>query len=134
MKPCPEYDISGVIDFTDMIYSCLLFEVCTALCFMMYTNTSNSTAATGYFLAGFQSVIPLTEEEMSLLYLCMVARVSQDLVLALHNYRLQPGNEYILITQERGWRFLQELWGEPSAQGRVETLWKTIADTCNDRL
>ncbi|XP_071794150.1 uncharacterized protein [Asterias amurensis] len=134
MKPHPEYDITGVIDFSDMIYTCLLFEVCTSLSFMMYTNTDNPTAATAYFLAGFQSIIPLTAEEMSLLYLCMVARMSQELVLGLRNYRLQPGNEYILITQEKGWKFLQELWGDPGAQGRVEKLWKTIADTCKDRL
>ena len=101
---------------------------------MMFTNTYNPTAATAYFLAGFQSVIPLTAEEISLLYLCMVARMSQELVLGLHDYRLQPGNEYILITQEKGWKFLQELWGDPGARDRVEKLWKTIADTCKDRL
>ncbi|XP_038073828.1 uncharacterized protein LOC119741939 [Patiria miniata] len=126
-KSEPMYGITGVIDFSDIVYSCLVFEIAQAMGLMLYWKASDPTAATAQLLAGFQSVIPLTPEELKVLYTCMVAHVAKELVLGLYNHRLQPENPHITTSQAKGWRYLEELWGDPNGRARVEKLWKDTA-------
>ncbi|XP_022104693.1 uncharacterized protein LOC110986792 [Acanthaster planci] len=126
-KRHPVYNITGVVDFSDFAYSCLVFEIASAMAMMLYSKAANPTAATGHLLAGFQSIIPLTAEELGLLYTCVMGKIGQELVLSLYNSRMQPRNPHVVFTQGQGWKYMEELWGDPGARAKVDKLWNDTA-------
>lgn len=62
-----------------------------------------------YALQGFLKHVKLSEGELALLLTCSRARLAQSLTLGAYSYLSQPGNEYILTTQAKGWAVLKRL-------------------------
>lgn len=60
-----DFRVSGVIDYGDTQYSCLLFEISIALTYMMLVTGEIETG--GFFLAGYKMVRLIPENEMNLL-------------------------------------------------------------------
>ncbi|NXN47996.1 HYKK kinase, partial [Rhinoptilus africanus] len=117
----PQYRVSGVLDFGDMSYGYYVFEVAIAIMYMMI-ESPDPLSVGGHVLAGFESVVPLTEEERGALFLLVSGRFSQSLVIAAHTALLYPGNkEYLMITAKTGWKLLLTLSEE--GQGAVEKRW-----------
>lgn len=56
----------------------------------------------------------------------MAARLCQSLVLGAYSYTLDQDNDYLLQTQEVGWKVLEELLQSPKDE--IEELWFTTAD------
>ncbi|EDW90304.1 hydroxylysine kinase [Drosophila yakuba] len=116
-----EYTIKGVIDFGDTSKSPLIFEIGIALTYMILQ--ANDLANGGIFLSGYTSLNPIENSEVVLLKYCVAARLVQSLVMGLYTHTLHPTNEYLLVTQEKGWKLLQKLWRE--SFGDVDELWAT---------
>uniref|UniRef100_A0A6P4FR98 Hydroxylysine kinase n=1 Tax=Drosophila rhopaloa TaxID=1041015 RepID=A0A6P4FR98_DRORH len=116
-----EYTIKGVIDFGDTSKSPLIFEIGVALTYMILQ--ANDLANGGIFLAGYTSGIPIDNSELAHLKYCVAARLVQSLVMGLYTHTLHPTNDYLLVTQEQGWKLLQKLWRESMED--VDELWAT---------
>lgn len=114
-----EYTIKGVIDFGDTSKSPLIFEIGIALTYMILQ--ANDLANGGIFLSGYTSLNPIENSEMALLKYCVAARFVQSLVMGLYTHTLHPTNEYLLVTQEKGWKLLQKLWRESFDD--IDELW-----------
>ncbi|EDX05396.1 hydroxylysine kinase [Drosophila simulans] len=114
-----EYTIKGVIDFGDTSKSPLIFEIGIALTYMILQ--ANDLANGGIFLSGYTSLNPIENSELALLKYCVAARLVQSLVMGLYTHTLHPTNEYLLVTQEKGWKLLQKLWRE--SLGDIDELW-----------
>lgn len=105
-----QYRVSGILDFSDMSYGYYVFEVAIAIMYMM-VESSDPLRVGGHVLAGFESVLPLTEEERAALFLLVCGRFSQSLVLAAHTALLYPENkEYLTITARTGWKHLLSMF------------------------
>ncbi|NXX51404.1 HYKK kinase, partial [Tricholaema leucomelas] len=105
-----QYKVSGVLDFSDMSYGYYVFEVAIAIMYMMI-ESSDPLRVGGHVLAGFESVLPLTEEERGALFLLVCGRFSQSLVIAAHTALLYPENkEYLMITARTGWKHLMRMF------------------------
>lgn len=64
------WDIASILDFGDVNYACYLFEIATAICYMMLEAVRNGLdpiECGGQTLEGYQFIRPLTELEHSLL-------------------------------------------------------------------
>ncbi|XP_051898335.1 LOW QUALITY PROTEIN: hydroxylysine kinase-like [Pristis pectinata] len=111
-KTSPELTlrISGILDFGDMSYGCFVYELAITISYLMI-DRQDPLSVGGHVIAGFESVIPLREEERGAVFLLVLCRFCQMLVMARHNVLLQPENEdYLTISSRNGWRCLQQLW------------------------
>ncbi|KAM7351750.1 hydroxylysine kinase isoform 1-T3 [Cochliomyia hominivorax] len=118
------YKVKGIIDFGDTSKSPVLFEVGIALTYMMLQ--AKSLESGGIFLAGFESIYPLTSDIKQYLKHCVAARLAQSLVMGAYTHSLHPSNEYVLVTQEEGWKLIEQLWRHEFES--IDDLWRTAAD------
>ncbi|KAM4628639.1 hydroxylysine kinase isoform 1-T2 [Polymixia lowei] len=115
------YRISGILDFGDMNSGCFIHELAIAIMYMMIQHP-NPIEVGGPVLAGWESVIPLNQAEKDALYLLVMCRFCQSLVMARHAVSLQPENEeYLMITAKTGFRILRQLW--ELGKEEVERTW-----------
>ncbi|XP_078055947.1 hydroxylysine kinase-like [Mustelus asterias] len=117
----PEFQISAILDFGDMNYGCFVYELVISITYLMVVS-EDPIGVGGHVIAGFESVLPLTEEERDALFLLVLCRLSQSLLIARHSVLLDPENgDYILITVKKSWRCLHQLW--ELGKEAVETIW-----------
>ncbi|XP_038639992.1 hydroxylysine kinase-like [Scyliorhinus canicula] len=122
-----ELDISGILDFTDMNYGCSVCDVAISIMYLML-ESSDPLSVGGHVLSGFESVTPLGPEERDAVFLLVLCRFSQSLVLAKYNILLYPENEeYLLTTARSGWKCLHQLWS--LGKEAVEKIWYEAAKT-----
>lgn len=99
----------------------LIHELAITIMYMM-TQHPNPVEVGGPVLAGWESVLPLNEEEKDCLYLLVLSRFCQSIVMAHYTVTLHPENEeYLMITSKRGTHTLQQLWELGKQQ--VEKVW-----------
>ncbi|CAH1796024.1 unnamed protein product [Owenia fusiformis] len=126
--PVKEYDVCGVLDFQDAAFSYFVFDVAIGICYLMIEcQNVDPLDVGGHFLAGYLSEMSLNESEFEVLKICVASRFAQSLVMGAYSYSLDPGNEYLLVTQENGWKKLKILW--PVSQDALYTRWKNIIDS-----
>ncbi|CAD7000311.1 unnamed protein product [Ceratitis capitata] len=119
-----EYKVKAIIDFGDTNNSPVIFEIGIALTYMILQ--AKSIESGGYFLAGYMDIRAISNEERILLKYCVAARLAQSLVMGAYTHSLDPSNEYVLVTQEEGWKMIEELWRNRFAE--IDELWQTTAD------
>lgn len=101
-------NIIGVIDFGDSHYSCVIFDLIIAICYMIIqTNNVNSGQSV---VEGFEMIKKLKSIEKNILKVGVCMRICQSLVYSAYFHSIDPDNDYILTTQINGWNALRELW------------------------
>lgn len=106
--------VDGVIDFGDVCYSYLIFDVVIAMTYMIIH--SGNIQAGGYVLKGFITEQAIPANEKRVISLCIQARLCQSVVNGLYYYSLNPDNEYILSSQKAGWNILEQLFNLDDAE------------------
>ncbi|XP_030290181.1 hydroxylysine kinase-like isoform X3 [Sparus aurata] len=115
------YRISGILDFGDMNTGYYIHELAINITHMMKEHPEPVEVG-GPVLAGWESVIPLNEAERDRLYLLVLSRLCQLLVLSRYTVKLHPENaEYLMITSKRGVHILRHLW--ELGKEKVEKVW-----------
>ncbi|XP_037530504.1 hydroxylysine kinase [Nematolebias whitei] len=115
------HKISGILDFSDMNSGYYIHELAITIMYMMIEHPEPVEVGRPV-LAGFESVIPLNEDEKDCLFLLVLSRFCQSLVLACYSVTLHPENvEYLMITSRNGKHILQQLWELGKEQ--VEKVW-----------
>uniref|UniRef100_A0A3B3ZLY6 Hydroxylysine kinase n=1 Tax=Periophthalmus magnuspinnatus TaxID=409849 RepID=A0A3B3ZLY6_9GOBI len=119
--------VSGVIDFTFLYIKCYVNEVAVTIAYMMLENVCPLSVG-GAVLAGWESVMPLSEEERECIYLLVLGRLCQSLVYGQHNALQIPENrDYFLVTAKHGIQILTDLW--EMGKKEVEQTWFRDAKT-----
>ncbi|XP_034239878.1 hydroxylysine kinase [Thrips palmi] len=115
-----EWAVAGVLDLGDCHWAPRLFDVALAGAYMGIT--SGDLDAVGQVLQGYSEHRPVPAHWVSLLKVCVCARLCQSLVLGLQSHAMDPQNTYVLDSQENGWPLLQTLWRMP--HGSIEQQWQ----------
>ncbi|XP_062385698.1 hydroxylysine kinase-like [Sardina pilchardus] len=117
-----QFKISGILDFGDMSSGYYVYELAIAIMHMMVESPSPVDVG-GHVLAGYESVIPLSEAERDCLFLLVLCRFSQILVLTRRAIQQLPDNkEYLMMFMPTtGIKLLTHLWG--LGQQQVEHSW-----------
>lgn len=104
--------IAGLIDWGDCCYDALATEVAVAMAYAaLLQEDDDPFAAAGPLLRGYESALPLREEERGLLRVLCMGRLAQSLSLGWAAAEARPGNsDYVLGTQRRGWQVLQAFY------------------------
>lgn len=126
------YRISGILDFGDMSSGFYIYELAITIMYMMIEHPEPLEVG-GPVLAGWESIIPLNKGERDALYLLVLTRFCQSLVLARHSVTLQPENEeYLMTTAKTGIRILCQLWER--GREEVERMWFQEAAQYSERV
>lgn len=115
------YRISGILDFGDMNSGYYIHELAITIMYMMMEHPEPVEVG-GPVLAGWESVLPLNEAERDCLYVLVLSRFCQSLVLARYSLTLHPENEeYLMISSRKGIPIFHKLWELGKEQ--VEKVW-----------
>ncbi|KAL9927306.1 hydroxylysine kinase isoform 1-T4 [Glossina fuscipes fuscipes] len=118
------YKVVGVIDFGDTNKSPMIFEVAIGLTYLLLQ--AKNLESGGIFLAGFETIQPLIANEKHYLKYCVAARLAQSLVMGAYTHSIDTTNEYVLVTQEQGWKLIEELWCERFKE--IDDIWENSAN------
>lgn len=98
--------VSGIIDFGDMVESCLVDNVAVACTYLMFKK-ANPLRAAELFLSSYHRANPLTEQELSILYYLIAARLSMSVVTSAMQ-RSQSNNAHHFVSEKDAWTLLYQ--------------------------
>lgn len=109
VRPDAPEQIAGILDFGDMVRTALVNDVVVAVAYALGDGDALLEAARA-FLEGYQSVMPLTDEELDVFYdLLMVRMVLRLTLTEWRAARFPENSEYILRNTPRTWTQFEQL-------------------------
>jgi 4-aminobutyrate aminotransferase-like enzyme len=99
--------ITGVIDFGDITYAPLVCEIAIALAYIMM-GKEKPFEASHQVIRGYQTLYPLNEEELKLLYYLIPARLCTSVCNSAEFKAKGKDTEYILINEKPAWALLEK--------------------------
>lgn len=102
-----EHEITGLLDFGDICYAPLVIEPAIAITYAMLSK-ENPVAVAKKILEGYQSVYPLTEKEISLLYYLIPARLCISVCSSALARNEGKDSDYVLISEKSAWDLLEK--------------------------
>jgi len=100
--------VTGIIDFGDMVYSEIINELAVALTYIMMHKDDPLDPAISV-VGSYNKIFPLHEKELEVLFHLITARLCISTVFSAIEYRQNPDNEYILISERPAWALLDKL-------------------------
>jgi 4-aminobutyrate aminotransferase-like enzyme/Ser/Thr protein kinase RdoA (MazF antagonist) len=98
----------GLLDFGDMVFSHTINELAVGIAYAILGKPDPLNAAQ-QILAGYHSVIPLSELEIGLLFPLICTRLAMSVSIAAYQQSLEPENQYLGISQQQAWAALHLL-------------------------
>lgn len=95
----------SLIDFGDLAYSPLINELAVAMTYAAYDKEDYLDWSLEV-LKGYHEKIPLTEQELGLLYYLIAARLCISVCNSAHARRVDPENAYASISEKNAWKML----------------------------
>jgi len=99
--------ITGVIDFGDITYAPLVNEIAIALAYIML-GKENPFETANHVIRGYQTLYPLNEEELKLLYYLIPARLCTSVCNSAEFKAKGEDTEYILVNEKPVWALLEK--------------------------
>jgi len=100
--------VSGIIDFGDMVYTQTVNDLAIACAYAMLDKFDPLTAA-AHVVAGYHQIHPLTEQELDVLFDLICMRLCTSVCMSAHQFKLEPENEYLTISERPAWDLLNRL-------------------------
>ncbi|CAE7650875.1 Hykk [Symbiodinium sp. CCMP2456] len=96
----------GVLDFGDMLYSYTCSDAAIGMAYLFFHVPEHTPLAEGVrpFVEAYHQKCPLEEAEADALFALAVCRVCTSVCMSAYQSRLDPGNEYLLISAKPAWR------------------------------
>ena len=103
-----EGEISGILDFGDMIESALVCELANACAYVMFEKAEPLGAARAV-VAGYHRARPLREDELRLLFPLIATRLAMSVAISARQFRDEPEKEYLRVSEASAWKLLSRL-------------------------
>lgn len=100
--------VSGLIDFSDMVYTALVNNVAVACTYVMMNHPDPLTAAV-LLIKSYHEVYPLTELELDLIYYLIAARLCISVTQSAYNGSIETNNEHHFVSESPAWDLLNKL-------------------------
>jgi len=110
-----EWDVSGLIDFGDMVYTARCCEVAIAAAYAVLGKADPVSAAAA-LIAGYHRVNPLVDEELEMVFHLIRTRLAVSVTMSAIGKLANPDNDYLLVTEAPAWRALETLMSVPPTQ------------------
>lgn len=114
---------TGIIDFGDMVRTATVAEVATGAAYAIL-NARRSLAGDPIadatdFVAGYDDVLPLTDEELALVFPLLCTRLTVSVITSARRRLIEPDNEYLGVSEAPAWAALERM--EAVSLGTAET-------------
>ncbi|UNA30328.1 phosphotransferase [Klebsiella variicola subsp. variicola] len=101
-------NVTGILDFGDMVYSQLVNNVAVAATYQVSSHSHLSSVID--LITAYHDILPLKPEEIDLLYDLIITRLCMAVTITEHRARQHPQNsKYILKNTASAWRGLERL-------------------------
>jgi len=100
--------VAGILDFGDAVYTHTINELAIALAYVMMNKVDPLEAALPV-VSGYHSRFRLEENEMSVLFTMITARLMISVTCSALNRIEHPDNDYLLISEGPAWDLLGKL-------------------------
>ena len=108
VDPSEPKKISGLIDFGELQYGSQVNDLAITLAYALL-GENDIAMASSKIIEGYDREFKLEEEEREILYYLMAMRLVTTITMSSHNAKLQPGNEYILVSQKPALVLLKQM-------------------------
>ena len=99
-------ELGGIIDFGDMCRAPRVCELAIAGAYIVLDHPQAENALS-MLIAGFHSVLLLTEQEIDLIYPLLRARLAVSVVNSSLEAIARPDDPYVIVSQAQAYRFLE---------------------------
>jgi 4-aminobutyrate aminotransferase-like enzyme/Ser/Thr protein kinase RdoA (MazF antagonist) len=103
-----DQDVSGILDFGDMVESALICELANACAYVMLDKSDPLRAARAV-AAGYHQVRPLAPGEIEALFPLIVTRLAMSVAISARQFRDEPEKEYLRVSERPAWELLFRL-------------------------
>ena len=100
--------IAGLVDFGDMHYSVTAAELAIAAAYAMF-GEKNPLAAAAHVVAGYHAAMPLTENELAVLFPSIAMRLAVSVTNSAHRKALVSDDPYVTVSEAPAWDALEKL-------------------------
>ncbi len=100
--------VTGFFDFGDVVYTARVFEPAVA-CAYAVLDQDDPLEIIADIVGAYHRVIPLADPEFEALFPSVCMRLVVSVTVSAMDAEIEPGNEYIRITEDRAWRALERL-------------------------
>ncbi|MDC0338411.1 aminotransferase class III-fold pyridoxal phosphate-dependent enzyme [Flavobacteriales bacterium] len=100
--------VVGAIDFGDVTYAPLVYELGIALVYSCY-DKDEPLQWIASSLKGYNAIIPIEEKEVEILYYVMAARLAVSVCRSAHSRKTDPDNTHALNSEKHSWKLLKYL-------------------------
>ncbi|KAH7938189.1 hypothetical protein HPB49_021419 [Dermacentor silvarum] len=108
-------EVYAVLDWGDVHGGPRVLDLAVLLAYVFMAPGGRSPEENaGLALSGYLRHVPDEVSTMPLLRTLVAARLCQSVVKGLESFRKNPDNQYVLYTQDSGWRCLRWLWETPN--------------------
>jgi len=102
--------ISGIIDFGDMVYSARIGEVAIAAAYTAM-DSDDPLANAAALLSAYHAEEPLTEVEIALFFPLLRMRLAVTVSNSAERVLTEPDDPYLMLHNAPGWRLLERFHG-----------------------
>ena len=99
-------ELSGVIDFGDMCVAPAICELAIAGAYVVLAHPDPENALAS-LVAGYHTVVPVSETEIDLLIPLLRMRLAVSVVSSSLLMRDRPNDPYVVVSQAPAWRYLE---------------------------
>lgn len=103
-----EDKVSGFIDFGDAVYSYTVCELAITMAYALMNKPDPLDAAV-IILQHYHQMMPLTEQELDLLWDLIGIRLCMSVVNSALRKKEQPQDAYLVISEQPAWNLLMQL-------------------------
>ena len=100
--------VSGLIDFSDMVYTALINNLAVACTYAMM-NQEDPLHAAELIVGGYHKSNPVKSEELDLLYYLIAARLCISVTQSAYNASIETNNEHHFVSEGPAWDLLNKL-------------------------
>ena len=104
-------NFKGVIDFGDMVYTYVSAEPPICISYAILDSNKPFEVAAD-ILKGFESIYHLSDEEIESVIYFSCMRLCISVVMANYRANLFPNNDYLMVSSEKAWRFLDYMYAQ----------------------
>ncbi len=108
VDPSKTREVSGFIDFGDMVESYTICDLAIAMAYVML-GKQKPLAAASAVTAGYHRTHPITDREIDLLFPLACARLAVSVCLSAARRTEYPNDDYLRVSEDPAWRTLERL-------------------------
>jgi 4-aminobutyrate aminotransferase-like enzyme/Ser/Thr protein kinase RdoA (MazF antagonist) len=104
--------VVSILDFGDMVYTATICGLAIAATYAMLGKADPLSAA-AHVVGGYHEAFPLSEAELEVLFPLICTRLAVSVTNAAYQRHIDPGNDYLTISEQPAWALLEQLTDIP---------------------